>query len=45
VAVWFFAFCGVYSQLSSGFSLSFPYNILLLPFSILEWFLMLATSQ
>lgn len=34
------AFLGLSFQLSYGFALPFPLNILLLPFSIAEWFLM-----
>ena len=34
------AFVGFLWQVRSGFSLSFPLNLLLLPFTICEWFLM-----
>lgn len=38
------AFFGLMFQLSLGFGLPFPLNILLLPFRILEWFLMWAIN-
>ena len=31
---------GLWFQLRSGFSLPFPLNVLLLPFTMLEWWLM-----
>jgi hypothetical protein len=36
---WSLALLGVYIQLSNWFTLPFPFNILLLPLSINEWFL------
>jgi hypothetical protein len=33
------AFVGLYMQLKYGFSLPFPFNIVLAPLSITEWFL------
>ncbi len=37
VIQWSIALIGFYFQFSSGFSLSFPLNVLLLPFTILEY--------
>jgi len=34
---WFMAFLGIYVQLSHNFGLPFPINLLLLPFSVLEY--------
>ena len=33
------AFVGIYSQVTAGFSLDFPFNIVLMPLSLIEWFL------
>ena len=40
VAGYLIAALGLYFQLSFGFSLPFPLNIVMLPFSIAEYFLM-----
>ena len=34
------AACGLYFQLSMGFTVPFPLNIILFPFTLAEWFLM-----
>ena len=39
------ALIGLWFQFSQGFSLRFPLNILLFPFSMCEWFLMWAVSS
>lgn len=39
------ALLGLWFQLSAGFRVPFPLNILLLPFSIAEWFLMYFVSK
>ena len=39
------ALIGLWYQFSQGFSLTFPLNIILLPFSMCEWFLMWAVSS
>lgn len=36
---------GLWFQLSAGFSLPFPLNVILFPFSLLEWFLMWAVNS
>jgi len=44
VAGWALCVVGAYFQLSSGFSLPFPLNIVLLPISVVEWFLTWAVT-
>jgi len=39
ISGWTLALVGVYFQLSQGFMLPFPFNIVLLPLSIIEWIL------
>ena len=38
---WAIAAQGFWFQLSTGFSVPFPFNVLLLPLSMLEWYLKL----
>lgn len=44
VAGYALAVLGLWFQLSSGFGIPFPLNLLLLPFSFAEWFLMYFVS-
>lgn len=42
---WFVAFCGIYFQVMSGFSVPFPFNLFLLPVSIMESYLQWVVSE
>jgi hypothetical protein len=44
VCGWVLCAMGIYFQVSSGFTLSFPLNLLLFPLSIIEWLITFAVT-